>query len=196
MAALLVKIAGGGMVRRAGRAAKPRPDGLRVRGEVAGEGGGDLGEEIFDEGAAGAGEVDADEAAIGGVALAADVAVALQVVHHEGEVGGALEDLGGELGLAEGAAVEEGFEHAELGEGEAGREAGVAAGSDGLGGPHEFHEGTEGAAGGGGARRARGRGSGGGGWHNASISKQLLILCQSVFFRDGEWPQKGAEGAK
>ena len=129
-------------------------------GEFAGDGGGDLREEVFDEGAAWAGEVDADKAAISGVALAADVAVALQVVHHEGEVGGALENLGGELGLAERAAVKEGFEHAELGEGEAGRETGVAAGGDGLGGAHELDEGTEGAARGGGARGGR---SGGGG---------------------------------
>ena len=111
-------------------------------GELGGDGGGDFGEEGGDAGAAGFGERDDPAAGVGFVALAGDQAIAFEVGKHEGEIAGAFEDLLGDLASAERAAVVEGFEHPELGDGQVAEKT-MGAGGDALGGAHQFDVGVE-----------------------------------------------------
>lgn len=119
---------------------------------VAGEGvhgfdnDGDMfGKKLLDEGGALGREMDINEAAVVAVSLAIDKAPFGEVIDHEGEVATAFEDFGGEVTLAEGADMVEGFEDTELADGEVDVvEMLVDVEGDGIGGAGEFDVGAEG----------------------------------------------------
>ena len=114
------------------------------RGELLCEAFGDLGEEAADKPPALGGEIDLDEAAVGGIAGAGNEAVALEVVHDQGEVAAAFQELGGELRLEERPEVIEGLERGELGQREVGGQDEVGAARDGVGRAHELDVSIEG----------------------------------------------------
>ena len=84
-------------------------------GELSGDGFDNLGKELRNETPSLVSQVNGDEAAIFRAAFAAHMAIALQIVDDEGEVAGALEELGSEFRRADRAAMEQDFQHTELG---------------------------------------------------------------------------------
>lgn len=111
-------------------------------GDDAGEMGGP---DLVDEGAAVFSEMNFDAAAVVFAALAVDEAAFDKVVNDEGHVAAAFENFVAQFAGGQGAEVVEGFEGAELADGQVvAAEVGVDGAADGFGRAGEFDVGVEG----------------------------------------------------
>jgi len=115
------------------------------------------GEDLGDQPVPWLGQRHHDEAAIVTTPLLLDQPAADEIADHHGGVAVAAQQLRAEIALAERAVMEQGFQHAELADGEPGAGHHAAhAGGHGLGRPHELDVGVERDRLQGGARVARG----------------------------------------
>lgn len=88
------------------------------RAHLIGDDGGLAGEDIGDEALSGRGEAEGDFTPVNRVADSLHQALLLEVVEDQGDVAGGFEQLGADLPLAKRAEMMEGFEDAELAEGQ------------------------------------------------------------------------------